>query len=688
MPLTIFGQVIHPQSKVALPYQRANLKGNSLLLTTYQPYLVELDASTFTPIRTIEIKDGTLPQEFHRISDSVLYVWSPNIGIPPNNSNVILMSRDGGINWRLHPNLRTTSGELTFIDSSFIVDGKRFLNRYTLDGGQSYQSPNAANYEIAGIHDSGVYLYQAQSDSLWNLDRRGWHLQGILDTNFQSLRHLYQTSSGYIALSDSGAIIELDTNLHYLRRQRQILSGLYARGQFYSQDDTVALVWGDSIYYSQNGGQSWSSDFLPSLVSNATFHCLAFMNGELLFANGAGSLAAFSLRDGSSRYIGGNDNPLVNDRHPYSGGSYALSRNNVQLSGQSQYRFHQIDPQGKLLRSTPLPFLDLQSPPNMVVLDSLKILICSRDTVYESGDAGLTWLAYASQGVLSTPKARKAERDSTVFLYQWGANPFLFRWTFGGQRTSLNFNFSTGERILELAFWNRDSGLVFTNGDVYRTLDGGQSFSALNHGPLPFWQSQWRSDTLLVAAGDFNYRIQMSAGGLAAIDSQAIQNAWFTPRPYHFINETQVVSYVLGLSKIAIADSKHDYYQELDIPVDQVYRFYTQDNRLYASIAGGALLIFDLDSLFPADIGIREFHTGEKSKHLWPNPVQNRFFIDAPACDHFLIFNHLGQKVYRGSYDEFQGGLVSGLIPGVYYLQAWGAGKPMFCSKILFQPSL
>lgn len=688
LPLSLLGQVIHPQSGLALRYQRAHLKGNSLLLTTPQPYLVELDATTLMPLNSIEIAGAFRPQEFYRISDSVLYAWSPSIGLPPNNSNPIYVSRNAGVHWNIHPNLRTTSGQLSIIDSNFIIDGSRFLKRYTFDGGQSYQSPNATNYEIAGIHDSGVYLYQAHSDTLWSLNRTGWQLQGVLDSNFQSLRHLYQTSTGYIALSDSGAIIELDANLHYLRKQRQILSGLYARGQFFAQEDTVALVWGDSIYYSQNAGQLWSSSFLPSLASNATLHCLALVKGELLFANGAGALAGFRLADGSVRFIGGNDYPLVYDGHPYSSGFYALSRNNVQLAGRSQFQFHQIDPQGQLLRTHPLPFLDQQSYPNMVVVDSLKILLFSstHDSVYESGDGGLSWLAYANPGVVSTPIARKAEKDATVFLYQWDANsPFLAKWTFGGQGARLNFNFSSSERVLELAFWNKDSGLVFTTEDVYRTVDGGQSFNAWNQGPVPIWHRQWKSDTLLVAARDFNYRTQMSTGGLLPIDSQPVLSALLTTYPYQFISETQVVSYVGESSKIVLADSRHGYYQELDLPVDQVQNFYTLNNRLYAFVAGGALLSFDIDSLFPTDIGYREYNPPPKSIHLWPNPLWDRFYIDGSDCDSFLIFNQQGQLVYRGFYDAFEGGRFIGLKSGLYYMKGFENDKLVFQTKFYLQ---
>lgn len=688
LPLNLLGQVIHPQSGIALRYQRAHLKGNSLLLTTHQPYLVELDATTLTPLRTIEIAASFRPQEFYRISDSMIYAWSPNIGIPPNNSNPILVSRDGGVNWNLHPNLRTISGQISIIDSNFIIDGSRFLKRYTFDGGQSYQSPNAANYEIAGIHDSGAYLFQAHSDTLWSLSRTGWHIQGILDSSFQSLRHLYQTSSGYIALSDSGAIIELDTNLHYLRLQGQILSSLYSRGQFFGHEDTVALVWGDSIYYSQNAGQSWSSSFLPSLATNATFHCLALVKGELLFANGAGALACFRLKDGSTRFIGGNDYPLINDVHPYANGFYALSRNNVLIAGQSQFQFHQINRQGQLLRTHPLPFLDLQSYPNMVVVDSLKIILFSstHDSVYESGDGGLSWVAYANPGVVSTPIARKAESDTTIFLYQWDANgPFLAKWTFGGQGTRLNFNFNATERVLELAFWNRDSGLVFTTEDVYLTSDGGQSFSPWNQGRVPLWRSQWKADTLLVAAQDFNYRTQMSTGGLLPIDSQPIQSALFTTYPYQFISETQVVSYIGESSKVVVADSRHGYYHELDLPVDQVHNFYTLNDRLYGIAAGGALLAFDLDSLFPGDIGTREFNPPLKPSHLWPNPVRDRFYIDGPDCDYFLIYNPQGHLVHQGTYDDLEGGRFVGLESGFYYMKGFKNDKLVFQTKFYLQ---
>lgn len=685
-PSVLLAQVLNPQSGVALRYQRAQLKGNSLLLTTYQPYLVELEASTLTPIRTVQIDIAFRPQEFYRISDSVIYAWSPTIGIPPNNSNPILVSQDGGVNWSHHTNLRTTSGQLSFIDSNFIIDGIGFLDRYTLDGGQAYLSPNAANYEIAGIHDSGAYLYQAQSDSLWNLSRAGLQLFGILDTSFQSLRHLYQTSLGYIALSDSGAIVELDANLHYLSMRRQIQSGLYTRGQFFGQNDTVALVWGDSIYYSQNAGLSWSSGFLPSLDSYGTFNCLALVKGELLFANGSGALAGFSLKDGSARFIGGNDYPLVNDLLPYSNGFYALNRNNVVLAGRPRFQFHQMDLQGKLLRTIPLPFLDQQVFPHMVVLDSLKIILFSTDSVYESEDGGLSWSGYANQGVVSIPIARKAEKDSAVFLYEWdNTGPYLSKWTFGGLRTRLNFNFSLSERVLELAFWNSDSGLVFTNEDVYRTVDGGQSFNAWIQGPVPIWHSQWQSDTLLVAARDFNYLTKVSAGGLLPIDSQPILSALFTTFPYKFISETQVVSYIGESSKIAIADSRYSYYREFDLPVDQVNNFHILNNRLYATTAGGGLLAFDLDSLFPLDIGTRQFDPPLKTNHLWPNPVRDRFYIDGPSCDYFLIFNYLGQLVQEGSYDDLDGGRLIGMESGLYYLKGFENDHLVFQTKFYHQ---
>ena len=66
------------------------------------------------------------------------------------------------------------------------------------------------------------------------------------------------------------------------------------------------------------------------------------------------------------------------------------------------------------------------------------------------------------------------------------------------------------------------------------------------------------------------------------------------------------------------------------------------------------------------NLGTETFN--QKKVHLYPNPVQNRLFIDIQEIQHYQIYSILGVKISEGTLSVGSGIDCSGLTSGVYLL--------------------
>lgn len=667
-PIISLGQVevLNPNNGIALRYQKGQVNQNKILLSTYQPYFVELDARDLSLIRTLPTNGSFRPKEFHQLDDSLFYTWASPASIPLGGFSAVHISRNGGRDWRIHPKLFCYSGRLHFIDSNFIVDGDLFLERYTTNAGQTYQQVPASVFQMAGRHDSGFYLFKVHSDSLFSLHQNGISFEAKFDTIFNNLRHLHKLSNGFVAISDTGDVIHLDANFQYLSNPYSIPLFPFSPTQFFANNDTLALVFANQVRYSTDAGQSWKSRENPALRPTGDLECLGLAHHNLLFANGAGGLAILDLKEDSVKFHGGNNFPSLSQLLPYQSGFYGLEWNNHHVPGLAKYHLHHIDRDGQSTNKVALPFLGSAVGPQISFADSLNGKILIRDSTFVTSDAGQSWTTYPNPSGIVSMLLRRSKDNNCLYAYEFdNSGSYIASIGTTGQRQKMNFIFGTNEKVVDLCFWNCDTGLVISNADVYRTEDGGQTFTPLNEGYIPLWRTQWKMDTLFIASRDFNYFILQSSNALTKIDSQPVLTAFNTSFAYHFITKNKVLSYKGENSKLVIADKSQAFYKELDLPVDQVRNFFSLEDEIFAMAQGGALLKIGVDSLFEG-LSKEELLSEAVMVDLWPNPIRDHFFVEGFEAEGFMIIDQFGREVYRAKFNNPS--RLDPLKPGFYIL--------------------
>lgn len=662
LPFFLEGQIQrHSPTNDGLRISQLELFGSEYLAVTQQPYFLRFDKSSLSQTGFLDFQQNFRVENLTSLGDTVLYEWKQPI---TGGSNAVFYTKDLGLNWTLHPRLRVESSKLRFFDSLFVVDGDYTLSRFTLNGGQTYDS-NLAGSQILGENEDGVFLRKPSTDSLIHISSNGLQNVGVLDSSLGNLSRAKKAGGHYFLLHNWHDLIELDSNFHFLQVVHEF--GMDDRSLFnsFAQGDTLVFTKQDSIVYSFNGGQNWLVGHVDRPL-NRNRNCLAFSSGRLIYSHGSGTLLYYDLGTNTSALNGQNQYPNLfnlSQAGPY---FHGLEPIKLQGPNQSLSIFHRLDQQGKPLDSTMVPFASPQAGSLLAFRDSSHGVFADLGKFYHTNDGGQTWQFNVDPDTAQYARIRFSRNGDCLYAYGGTASGFfLARLDSAGVRTPLNFYLTLNEKVQDIIFSSCDTGLVVTNVDVYKTIDGGQSFQATNHGYIPLWRYQFKDDTIFLAARDKNYYSKGALGPFIPIANQPLSNSFRSSGAYFFFNAHQLINFDGDEGKFRIADTRYSFNSLLDMPVDIINEFVPSDSGAIAIGVGGQFYGLKAKDLFPKDIGLDHSKRPLFYK-LYPNPFEDVIYIEGEGFNHFQVRALNGTLLKEGEFLSMIS--LSDLPAGLYML--------------------
>lgn len=649
-------------SNDGLRISQLELYGSEYLAVTQQPYFLRIDKSALNQTGFVDFPQNFRVENLSSLGDTILYEWKQPIA---GGSTAVFYTKNLGLNWSLHPRLRVESAKLRFFDSLFVVDGDYALSRYTLNGGRTYNI-SLAGSKILGEDKDGVFLRKPSTDSLVYISSNGPQNVGVLDSSLGDLSRAKKAGGHYFLFHNWRDLVELDSNFNFVQVIHEFGVGDRSLFNSFMQGDTLVFTQRDSIVYSFNGGQSWLVDRVDAPL-NRNRNCLAFSSGKLIYSHGSGTLLYYDLSTATSALNGQNHYPnlfSLSQAGPY---FHGLEPIKLQGANQSLSIFHRLDQQGNPLDSTMVPFASPQAGSLMAFKDSSYGVFADLGKFYHTKDGGRSWQYNEDPDSAQYARIRFSRNGDCLYAYGGTTTSgfFLARLDSVGARSPLNFSLTLNEKVQDIIFSSCDSGLVLTNVDVYRTIDGGQSFQATNQGYIPLWRYQFKDDTIFLAARDKNYYSKGALGPFIPIASQPLYNSFRSSGAYFFFNAHQLINFDGDEGKFRIADTRYSFNALLDMPVDVINEFIPSDSGAIAIGIGGQFYSLKAEDLFPKGIGF------DRSKlplayELYPNPFEDVIYIEGEGFNRFQVRALNGALLKEGKFASMIS--LSDLPAGLYML--------------------